>query len=110
MRCALRRIHPAFPTIDGGERNPEPLGKLLLGQVELGADRAEEVGRRAVPIRFDRSRRKLAILVLRDSASVTIAPIDGTPGNRRKVGIGDGEGAATARHRRKRQDRQHRQL
>ena len=63
------------------------------------------------PFADDVPRRGSPMLVLRDSASVTIAPIEGhAAGNSREARTGDGERTAGARDRGERQDREHRQL
>ena len=41
------RLRPGpapFPAIDRGEGNPKPLGELLLGEVEIGADHPQDSG------------------------------------------------------------------
>lgn len=42
--AAMRRGVTAFPVVYRGERDPEPLGELLLGEIELGADGAKRGG------------------------------------------------------------------
>jgi hypothetical protein len=40
----LGQVGAAFPTVDCGERYAEPLSKLLLRKIELGADGAQRGG------------------------------------------------------------------